>query len=767
MKINRLTSVLLILSALICCRPVNVMAALTMGYFNGGPITSGEQSAGRLAAYLADYLDTGVTVIRTSGDLELLKALNSGRVDMAVLPDYLVLAAKNCKPLSTPISLDDRRNFKLYLLAGVNNPLKKIADLKGQGLARLTGEERSVDLFIRKLTGSRTRSYFKQIREADTTAEVVEMVREGKAGAACLSDSSLEIIKKLNPGLARQLKIIKDSPAYPNHPFMVNNTVNQEMGRKIFTVLANMRHDYAAAQILMRLGIKGFGPPITEVGAYPQFSQLAPERKKAQPPTEVSPKKVKQLVKPQEPEIKPDNKIGSPALSAGTTAAIPITKSGPREIIEQPKNEQPKTKIKKNISVAATGNVSAPAPGSGPGPEKLKPPELNTAGDFTADYDFFAGLTDSEPAAEAVKPEFIPENKLKILEAGGEVPPAVPAKNFSWLFLSLKIIFSLLLLSLAAYVYVFLRARLIGKTTIVLLQAAGKLHAVSCRIRKNILHVEKYFQADFESVPESGIEHILPEMLTDFGYKSDRAEIVTIISSAKAVFLQMTLPILKKEEIASALPWQIKEKKINFSPEDDKVEFFVRISDKKKNEMIIDTIIFSQNEYVQEWPALPETGARAINLECALFHAFCCALNNFTPQDIAFVYQLDDEQAIIFLLGGQEGVVSRRLFTSAGFEADDAEDTAIELWWPGFLSDMEQTFRYYHQQNGRPIVSLYLAGRGIPQVDDYSAELSRKLEIEVAGLNLLEQVILENVRPEEQGWIELMVGAVFPCAAKK
>ena len=738
------------------------MAALTMGYFNGGPITSGKQQAGQLAAYLADYLDTGITVTRTASDLELLKALDSNRIDMAVLPNYLVIAAKNCQPLSTPITLDNRQDFKLYLLAGVNNPLKKIADLKGKGLVRLKGEERSVDLFIRKLTGNRTKSYFKQIREADTTAEAVAMVRDGKAGAACLSDSSLEIIKKLNPGLARQLKIIKGSPAYPNHPFMVNKTVDPQMEGKIFTVLANMRRDYAAAQILMHLGIKGFGPPINEAGAYPQFIRLSPEQKKSAPPTEVIPKKVKQPVKPREPKIKPD-KISPSSLPAGATATSPTTETGPGKIVEQPKNEKPETEIKKNVSAAATANVSALAPV----PEELQPPELNTAGDFTADYDFFAGLTDSEPVAEAVKPEFIPETKHEILETGEEGLPPLPAKNFSWLFLALKIIFFLLLLSLAVYVYAFFRARLIGKTTIVLFQAAGKLHAVSCKIRKNILHVEKYFKADFESVPENGIEHILPEILTDFGYKSDRTEIVTILSSAKAVFLQITLPILKKEEIASALPWQIKEKKINFSPEDDKIDFFVRVRDKKKNEMIIDTIIFSQNEYVQEWPALPETGAKAINLECSLFHAFCRALNNFTPQDIAFVYQIDEEQAIIFLLGGREGVVSRRLFTSAGFEADDAEDTAIELWWPGFLSDMEQTFRYYQQQNGRPIVSLYLAGRGIYKVDDYSAELSRKLEIEVAGLNLLEQVMLENVRPEEQGWIELMVGAVFPCAANK
>ncbi len=722
--------------------------ALTLGYFNGGPVISDSRQADDLAAYLSSHLDTEITVKRLAHDLDMLKAFNSGRIDLAVLPDYLLSAAKHGEPLATPITLDDKRNFKLYLLVAKNNSAEKIQDLQGSILARQYSLQREVDLFIGNLTGQSSKSYFKRVKGTATIEETAAMAGNGEAEAICLSSGSLQIIKKLSPGLARRLKIIQSSPVYANHPFVGQKTIAHPLKQSLAMILIEMSRDYAAAQILMGMGIKGFGPPITEPDLYPHFKKLALEQPE---PAKISPKKVKQPIKPKEKIKTVISAPAAPAPKENKTGKPSTAKKTAKK-----KDVQPKSTVKQKKPAKPIRQESAAA-------KPLIPPKLaDSATSFTADYDFFAMLTESEPGIEVKKPPPGPGKEAKIPSAKMTNPPQpeLAEGKLFWLPLALKVIFSLLLLSLAAYAYVFLRAWLLGEKTIVMLQAGGKVHAISCQSKKLNLHVKKYLSGNSEKV---SLEQLLPDMLSDFGYRSGSCKIVTILSSSKTIFQQITMPILKKEEIASALPWQVKEKKINFSLEDDNLQFSVRSTDKKKNEMIIDVIIFPQNEYLLEWQALGESSDRSTNLECSLFHSFCCTIKNFTPQDIAFVYQVDAEQAIIFLLGGREGVVSRRLFTAAGFDIDDKESNDVELWWPGFFTDMEQTFRYYHQQNGRSIATLYLAGQGITGLEEHSATLAEKLEVEVSGVNLLKQVKLENFTPEELGWIELMTGAAYPC----
>ena len=755
MKVNRLL-IFLALPAVFLLSPLYALATLTLGYYNDGPLISDKHQAEQLAAYLADHLDTEITVKRTAHDVALLKALDTGQIDMAVLPNYLLTATKVGKPLSTPITLDNHRNFKLYLLVDKKNQTKKINNFQHKTLAILKNDQRVVDLFIRNLTRKQTASFFKKIARTATITETAAMVRDNKAEVACLSSSSLEILKKLNPGLARQLKIIKDSPSYPNHPFVVNNAINPKLQEKIFAALAGMRRDYAAAQILMRLEIRGFEPPVTATNAYPRFHRLVtiPDKKK------------KNDASTGKETIQAEKKKITVHLSSSDKTAAPAKKPEvkPKENTPQIARPVPKDKpvpeIKKELTPGPAPKTE-PKITTPPASELIPPPVSGSPESFKADYDFFARLTETEPGTE---PETEPDNSA----AGEKKAPTIteddwntalqippPATKISWLMIIIKAIFALLILSLAGYLFIFLRTRLGDRITVVLLQTAGRLHIIRCRIKKKTVQVEKYLNTAYEKESELTLER----MLDDVGFNRNKEELVTIMSSPKVIFLQIVLPILKNEEIASALPWQIKEKKIKYSPEDDKLQFAVRLSDKKKNEMIIDVLIFPEKEYEKEWQALPVRASRIMNLECSLFHNFCCAIGNFSPQDIAFVYQVDAEQAVIFLLGGKEGIISRRLFTSAGFETDEHESSAIELWWPGFLRDMEHTFRYYQQQNNRPITSLYLAGWGTEQVDSYKDELAEKLEVEVNGLNLLEGIKLNNFNNEERGWIELMSGA--------
>ena len=119
---------LLVLLMLLAAGPMRAFAGLTLGYFNDGPLVSGHRQAEQLAAYLGGRLNEEITVKRVSHEVELLKALDSGLADMAVLPDYLLFAARDCEPLATPVTLDNQRNFKLYLLVDQANPAREIAE---------------------------------------------------------------------------------------------------------------------------------------------------------------------------------------------------------------------------------------------------------------------------------------------------------------------------------------------------------------------------------------------------------------------------------------------------------------------------------------------------------------------------------------------------------------------------------------------------------------------------------------------------------------
>lgn len=146
----------------------------------------------------------------------MVKAFQEGAIQMAVMPGieygWLKAHCKDVKPLL--IAVIDKPTLKAVFLVARDSPAKQAADLKGQTLALAKKSPPFTRFYLERLVAGDPAKYFQTVL-CDSVADAIESVVEGKAAAALVSESAVNVYKAQKPGRFNRLRILEESPDFP------------------------------------------------------------------------------------------------------------------------------------------------------------------------------------------------------------------------------------------------------------------------------------------------------------------------------------------------------------------------------------------------------------------------------------------------------------------------------------------------------------------------------------------------------------------------
>jgi ABC-type phosphate/phosphonate transport system substrate-binding protein len=217
-----------------------------------------------------------VMPIRVADLKALQQGLRANTIDFAPIPNYSYPELLKSVHILATSKYENKKRMYLYIVANKKSGIKDVKDLKGTAAGQVVEDNKLKCYFLAESIKANPKEYLGRVETYSDLRDAVNAVAEGKIDSTCLSSTAWEILTSFDPSLKQNIRIIKRSPAYAMDPVVASRKLHESIWWNIQSVLIAMSRDYAAQQILMYMGVQGFGSPVTDLSAYPSLVSQAP-----------------------------------------------------------------------------------------------------------------------------------------------------------------------------------------------------------------------------------------------------------------------------------------------------------------------------------------------------------------------------------------------------------------------------------------------------------------------------------------------------------
>ena len=691
---------------------------IRFGWHQGGTLSLNKKRADILAKYLSNRLKMEVMAVQVKDLAALKQGLKENSLDVASIPNFSYPSLLQTVHILATSEFENKKRMFLYIIANKTSGITKVEDLKGKSASQVSKNNKLKCYFLAESIKANPKEYLGKVDTYKDLRDAVNAVAEGKVDSTCLSSTAWEILTRFDPSLKTTIRIIKRSPAYAMDPIVASRKLHESIWWNIQAVLISMSRDYAAQQILMQMGIQGFGSPVTDLTAYPstlQPSKTAPVIS-AQP---VLKKKVEEpVIAAATPEL--------PVIKEAVTVAEKLPVS-PSEI--QVNTPEPTEKENDSISVAKT----------------------------TAEE------TNQNPI---VTPPVTPKPTTPVAQIQVQAPDTRSTFRKSLgnqLYMKGAVIALVMLLGLT--ILSMLRRSSKNKTLTVLLLMNNQIAALRSALDwKGKLHIESCHISDGVD-PES-----ILRLLTTTGHKPPM-KLALILNSDRIIVKEFTFPLLTNTEIPAAIHWKLQDLNVPYNKETDTIHHTLIKKDRKQKQISLMAMIQPKNADEQEdWSGLPIKADSTLCVQMALLSRFrkCCPGGNNTR--VMLAYRLNEQEALVLILLGENSFISRRIYaTTLNFESEDFSATqsdydqnnnVTDVWTP-FLPELEQTINFQNRSSGNSLQTVFLSGLGVCDTPDPNNLLSDRFGVAVEGIDFLSDIEVSAGVREGCPAIEVLAGAAL------
>jgi len=727
---------------LLDCTSAMAQHLLRLGWTQGGELIGEESTAKSFADYLSARLNVKVIPVETR-DLERLShGIKAGKIDLAVIPNYLYPGiAERTRLLASP-EIGGSRFMQLYVLVSRSSGITSLKQLRGRKAAGMPEQSRLKCNFLSASVGISATKYFKEVKQYMEIRDAVYSVVEGRTDATCISSSLYDLLIKFDPSLLHKLRIIKKSPVYPLHPFLASIKTPAWVSGQVTAVLKNMKNDYAAQYILMKMGIQGFGPPVEQIGLYPVESKILADRTSnrtkraaARPSATIKTVKVR----------KKKHAADKTKLAKTKTAVKKKVETGTGKTRTQPKIKKEKGKSKGT----SKGQDEKSRRGSG----KVVRHGANTTGKkVEKEPEDKSGqqATTSQIPVEAEMKDVTRQTTNSSASVRKERPYArhdgLQSGHGSTILDNLGYLgrgaFMLLFAILGGFVLKLVRGYRKKQSVTILTREDDKVVAVSLALVKGDRLEVKSCSAEplRDCLDDNGVRR---KWLKNAGYVHGM-KLIGVVLSDRTRVLYYILPILKQDELIKALKWRLEEDNVPYIAEQDEIRPVILERDKKSRKMTVLVQIFNKEETAWLRPENEWLVDSLMSLEVCLIGCFSHSGIQFEGKRTGLVYRLSDSEAVIIIHDYRREIFSRRLYAVRRHglqDTDSLQEGSPAALWLDFLQDIKHTLKFYYDRSNSLLDVLYFAGEGVPQDDpDPDSFLANELEVKVMGVDFLANV---------------------------
>lgn len=249
---------------------------IRFGWYPGGTLSLNTARATALCKYLSSRLKMEVMPVRVTDLTALQQGLRANTIDFASIPNYSYPELLKSVHILATSKYENKKLMYLYIIANKKSGIKDVKDLKGSSAGQVVEDNKLKCYFLAESIKANPKEYLGRVENYSDLRDAVNAVAEGKVDSTCLSSTAWEILTRFDPSLKLNIRIIKRSPAYAMDPVVASRKLHESIWWNIQSVLIAMSRDYAAQQILMYMGVQGFGSPVTDLSAYPSLVSQIP-----------------------------------------------------------------------------------------------------------------------------------------------------------------------------------------------------------------------------------------------------------------------------------------------------------------------------------------------------------------------------------------------------------------------------------------------------------------------------------------------------------
>jgi len=235
----------------------------------------------QLIEYIGKKMQRPIDLVQRKTYGEINQLLGRGEIDMAFICSGPYAGGKEqfgFELLATP-QVQGSHFYKSYLIVNVNQPYRKIEDLRGRVFAFTDPESNTGKLaptFWLKQIGEDPERFFAKVIYTYSHDNSILAVGRGLVDGAAVDSLIWEYFGNVNPELTRPTRIIRKSEPYAIPPVVASGSFPEEKRRQAREVLLSMHLDTEGKRILDGLMIDRFiAPPADWFESVKQIQRMA------------------------------------------------------------------------------------------------------------------------------------------------------------------------------------------------------------------------------------------------------------------------------------------------------------------------------------------------------------------------------------------------------------------------------------------------------------------------------------------------------------
>ena len=217
----------------------------------------------RLLDYIGKKLGMKVNFVEKRSYAEVNTLLKNGNVDMAFVCGGPYVEGHDefgLELLAAPM-VDGKTSYYSYIIVNKDSKIEKFEDLRGKTFAfvdPLSNTGKLVPAYMLQKLGETPQSFFKDYSYTYSHDNSIKAVAQGVVEGAAVDSLIWEYMNRKDCKYTKKTKIIKVSEPYGIPPVVVRPGLNENLKRKIKTILLNMANDKEGKGILEGMFIDRF-----------------------------------------------------------------------------------------------------------------------------------------------------------------------------------------------------------------------------------------------------------------------------------------------------------------------------------------------------------------------------------------------------------------------------------------------------------------------------------------------------------------------------
>ncbi|MDW8433924.1 MAG: PhnD/SsuA/transferrin family substrate-binding protein, partial [Aquificaceae bacterium] len=163
--------------------------------------------------------------------------------------------------LAVPLNSEGKPYYYSLVVTRVEKPYRRLTDFKGKPYAFSDPKSNSgslVPTYELLKRGIRPSEFFKPVVYTYSHYESIVAVQKGFVEGASVDSLVYKHAIRLNPGLARELKVVEVYGPYPTKPIVYRTGLDRTVLKKLREALLSMGREEEGKKVLEALGISGF-----------------------------------------------------------------------------------------------------------------------------------------------------------------------------------------------------------------------------------------------------------------------------------------------------------------------------------------------------------------------------------------------------------------------------------------------------------------------------------------------------------------------------